>query len=106
MHEPVQRLRQLLAGRPLTVELRRRIEHRIRLYADRLNRRLAAEGDTDPYRVDDDRELAHVIMFLVETKLDEDEDAHGLTSDQATGELITREQADERERRRRTGRRP
>jgi hypothetical protein len=78
MPDPNQRLRQLLADRPLTVQLEQRLEHRIRLYADRLNRRLAAQGDTDPYSVDEDHELAHVIMFLAETKLDEDEQAHGL----------------------------
>jgi hypothetical protein len=100
MTDPAQHLRQMLAERPLTVQVEQRLEHRIRLYADRLNRRLAAQGDTDPYRVDDDHELAHVIMFLAETKLDEDEHADDLTSDHATGQLIPREQADKRERRR------
>jgi hypothetical protein len=40
----------LLAQRPLVVELERIVERRVRLYADRLNRRLASAGDSDPLR--------------------------------------------------------
>jgi hypothetical protein len=98
--DPRDRLSRLLASRPLTVQLEGRLEHRIRLYADRLNRRLASEGDTDPYDVDDDDDLANVVMLLCEANLDQDEDAHGLASDQATGELRSRELADEQAKRR------
>ena len=98
---PDDRLGDLLAHRPLTVELELRLERRIRLYADRLNQRLAKEGDTDPYQLDHDEDLANVIMLLCETKLDEDEHAAGLASNQITGRLVSREQADEHARRRR-----
>jgi len=89
------RLRDLLASRPLRVELTLPLERRVRLYADRLNQRLAAQGDTDPYDV----ELANVIMLLC--AFDDDEQTSGLASDQATGRLISRELADEQARRRR-----
>ena len=95
------RLHDLLASRPLTVQLELRLERRARLYADRLNRRLAAQGDTDPYDVDQDEDLANVLLLLCETQLDEDEHANGLASDQITGHLTSREQADEHARRRR-----
>jgi hypothetical protein len=39
-------------------------------------------------------------MYLCEAKLDEDEDAHGLASDQVTGALHSRELADEQAKRR------
>ena len=91
----------LLAHRSLVVRLELRLERRIRLYADRLNRRLAAYGDAIPYDVEDDRDLASLVMLLCETSLDEDEDASGLTGDQITGHLISREVADEQSRRKR-----
>jgi hypothetical protein len=75
MGDPHHRLRELLACRPLTVQLEQRLEHRVRRYADRLNQRLAAEGVDDPYVLDGDQELANVVMFLCEAKLDEDERA-------------------------------
>src|SRR5206468_4356198 len=53
MGDPGDRIRDLLASRRLTVELEQGLERRARLYADRLNQRLATHGDTDPYDVDD-----------------------------------------------------
>ncbi len=94
------RLRDLLADRPLTVALELRLERRARLYADRLNRRLPAQGDTDPYNIDVDEDLANVLMLLVETALDDDERACGLASSQITGHLISLEVAEETRRRR------
>jgi hypothetical protein len=101
--DPDDRLHDLLARRPLSVELELRLERRVRLYADRLNRRLAEQGDTDPYDVELDEDLANVIMLLCETKLDEDELAGGLASDQISGRLTSRDVADERVRRRQCG---
>jgi hypothetical protein len=94
------RIRDLLASRRLSVELEQQLERRARLYGDRLNQRLAAQGDTDPYDVDDDHDLAQILMLLAETALDHDEHATGLASDPVTGHLISRELADERARRR------
>jgi hypothetical protein len=95
------RLHDLLANRAVRVQLELRLERRLRLYADRLNRRLAAQGDTDPYDLGDDDDLANVIMLLCETQLDEDEAGNGLASDQVTGRLLSREVAHESARRRR-----
>jgi hypothetical protein len=90
----------LLVSRRLTVELEQGLERRARLYADRLDRLLAAQGDTDPYDVIDDDDLAQILMLLAETALDHDEHTTGLASDPVTGHLISRELADERARRR------
>jgi len=95
MDQPDDRLRDLLADRPLTVQLELRLERRARLYADRLNQRLAAQGDTDPYNPGVDEDLANVLMLLVETALDDDERACGLASSHITGHLISLEVADE-----------
>jgi len=100
MDQPDDRLRDLLADRPLTVALELRLERRARLYADRLNQRLAAQGDCDPYNIDVDEDLANVLMLLVETALDDDERACGLASSQITGHLISLEVAEEASRRR------
>ena len=80
-------LNDLLAARPLSVELELRLERRARLYADRLNQRLGAQGDADLYDIDDDRELAQILMLLCETALDNDDDA----SDPITGHLRPRD---------------
>ena len=76
------------------------IERRIRLYADRLARRLAELGDDDPYDLDDDRDLAGLLMLLCEAALDMDERNSGLGADPLTGQLRSREVADEEARRR------
>ncbi len=99
MSEPGDRLRDLLADRPLTVRLEAGLERRARLYADRLNGRLAKQGDTDPYDTRRDDELANVLMLLAETALD-DERACGLASDPVTGQLTSWEVAEETGRRR------
>jgi hypothetical protein len=57
-----------------------------------------------PYAVDDDRELAAVVMLLCEAALDADEQQSGLAADPLTGELRSREVAEERGRRRRARR--
>lgn len=75
LHDIADRLADLLASRPLTVQLERRLEDRARQYADRLNKRLAAGGDTDPYDVGRDEDLASMIMLLCETQLDEEDEA-------------------------------
>lgn len=94
-------LNDLLARRPLLVDLELWIERRVRLYADRSNRRLALEGDTDPFDVDDDGDLAQVIMLLCEEGLAHDERESGLACDELTGRLFSREIAEEHLRRRR-----
>ncbi len=93
-------LEDLLSERPLTVALELTIERRIRLYADRLARRLAELGDDDPYDLDDDRDLAGLLMLLCEAALDMDERNSGLGADPLTGQLRSREVADEEARRR------
>jgi hypothetical protein len=67
------RMADLLSHRPLVVDLERPLERRVRAYAQRLNYRLAATGDNDLYKVNDDVELAQVVMLLCETALDADE---------------------------------
>jgi len=89
-----------LAQRPLVVELERIVERRVRRCAERLNRRLASAGASDPYVVDDGRELARVVMLLCEAALEADEQRSGLAADPLTGELRSREVAEERDRRR------
>lgn len=64
---------ELLEHRGLEVDLEATLERRIRAYAQRLNARLALEGDRDPYDLGDDEELGTVIMLLCETALDADE---------------------------------
>jgi hypothetical protein len=68
-----QRLYDLLAHRPLQVDLELTIERRVHAYAQRLNVRLAQTGDSDPYDTSQDGDLAQVIMLLCETALDSDE---------------------------------
>jgi hypothetical protein len=75
MSTDTRRLQDLLAHRPLQVDLELTIEHRVHAYAQRLNARLAQTGDSDPYDTRDDRDLAQVIMLLCETALDSDEHA-------------------------------
>lgn len=67
------RVRELLASRPLTVELELLLERRVREYGERLNTRLAQSGDDDLYDLADDRDLAQLVMLLCETALDAEE---------------------------------
>ena len=67
-----ERLREMLEHRELTVDLEGALERRVRAYGERLNARLAVEGDDDPYDLDDDRDLAQVVMYLCETALDDE----------------------------------
>ena len=90
----------LLSERPLTVALELTVERRIRLYADRLARRLEQVGDDDPYDIDNDRDLAGLVMLLCEAALDMDERNSGLAADPLTGQLRSRDVADEEARRR------
>jgi hypothetical protein len=92
------------AQRPLEVALEDRLERRIRLYADRLNRRLAPPDAPQLVAVDDDRDLAEVVMLLCEIALEFDERQAGLAADLRSGELRSRELADEHARRRRARR--
>ena len=85
--------------RPLTVALEARVERRIRLYADRLNRRIAPPDDHDLFDVDDDDDLAATVMLLCEIALENDERRSGLAAHALTGELCSREIADEHLRR-------
>jgi hypothetical protein len=68
-----QRLRELLASRRFEVDLEPGLERRVRAYGERLNARLALEGDRDPYDLGEDQELAAVIMLLCEAALDAEE---------------------------------
>jgi hypothetical protein len=74
------RLRELLANRPLTVDLELVVERRVREYGAQLNARLALEGDRDPYDLSDDEELAAVIMLLCEAALDAEEQAEDVST--------------------------
>jgi hypothetical protein len=74
------RLRELLAHRPLTVDLELVVERRVREYGARLNARLAESGDGDLYDLADDGELAAVIMLLCEAALDADEQAEDVST--------------------------
>jgi hypothetical protein len=67
------RLVEMLASRRLEVDLELGLERRVRAYAERLNARLALEGDRDPYDLGNDDELAAAIMLLCETALDAEE---------------------------------
>jgi hypothetical protein len=75
MSTGTQRLHDLLAHRPLQIDLELTIERRVHAYAQRLNARLAQSGDSDPYDTSQDGELAQVIMLLCETALDSDQHA-------------------------------
>jgi hypothetical protein len=75
-----QRLRELLASRRLEVDLEVAIERRVRAYGERLNARLALEGDHDPYDLSDDEELAAVIMLLCEAALEAEEQREDASS--------------------------
>ena len=86
--------------RPLTVALEARLERRIRLYADRLNRRIAPPDNHDLFDVDNDDDLAATVMLLCEIALENDERRSGLAAHALTGELCSREVADEQLRRR------
>ena len=86
--------------RPLTVALEARLEWRIRLYADRLNRRIAPPDNHDLVDVDNDDDLAATVMLLCEIALENDERRSGLAAHALTGELCSREVADEQLRRR------
>jgi hypothetical protein len=70
-----ERLRDLLAHRPLEVDLELTLERRVRAYAQRLNHRLARSGDHDLYDTRKDAELAQVVMLLCETALASEEQA-------------------------------
>jgi hypothetical protein len=61
---------EVLEHRGIEIDLEPLLERRIRGYAERLNTRLAAEGDRDPYDLSDDWDLAAVIMLLCEAGLD------------------------------------
>jgi hypothetical protein len=89
----------LLAQRPLTVALELILERRVRLYADRLNRRLGESGDSDLYNVDEDEDLAQIVTLLCEIALEADERRSSL-ADPLTGEMRSRELVEERARRR------
>jgi muconolactone delta-isomerase len=96
--------------RPLTVALEARLEWRIRLYADRLNRRIAPPDNHDLFDVDNDDDLAATVMLLCEIALENDERRSGLADHPLTGELCSREIAEEHVRRQlgawRSARRP
>jgi hypothetical protein len=96
----------LLAQRPLTVALELILERRVRLYADRLNRRLGESSDSDLYNVDEDEDLAQIVMLLCEIALEADERRSGLAADPLTGEMRSRELVEERARRRTRPSRP
>jgi hypothetical protein len=85
--------------RPLSVTLEARLERRIRLYADRLNRRIAPPDNHDLFDVDNDADLAETVMLLCEIALENDERRSGLAAHPLTGELCSREIADEHLRR-------
>ena len=67
-----ERLQEMLEHRELVVDLEGTLERRVRAYGERLNARLAAERDDDPYDLEDDRDLAQVVMFLCEAALDDE----------------------------------
>jgi hypothetical protein len=92
--------------RPLTVALEARLERRIRLYADRLNRRIAPPDNHDLFDVDNDDDLAATVMLLCEIALENDERRSGLAAHEVTGELCSRELADEQLRRELAATRP
>jgi muconolactone delta-isomerase len=85
--------------RPLAVVLEARLERRIRVYADRLNRRIAPPDNDDLFDVDNDDDLAATVMLLCEIALENDERRSGLAAHPVTGELCSRELADEHRRR-------
>lgn len=96
--------------RPLTVALEGRLERRIRLYADRLNRRIAPSDNHDLFDVDNDDDLAATVMLLCEIALENDERRSCLAAHPLTGELCSRDVAEEHLRRQlgawRSARRP
>jgi hypothetical protein len=69
----VERWLELLEHRRVEVDLEARLERRVREYAERLNVRLAREGDRDPFDLANDEDLAGVIMLLCEAGLDADQ---------------------------------
>jgi hypothetical protein len=71
---------ELLEHRRLEVDLEATLERRTRAYAERLNARLALEGDRDPFDLSDDQELAAVIMLLCEAALAADEQREDASS--------------------------
>jgi hypothetical protein len=87
--------------RPLTVALEARLERRVRLYADRLNRRIAPPDNHDLFDVDNDDDLATTVMLLCEIALENDERRSGLAAHAVTGALSSLEVAEEHRRRQR-----
>ena len=71
---------ELLEHRRLEVDLEPALERRIRAYAERLNGRLALEGDRDPYDLSEDQELGAVIVLLCEAALDAEEQREDTSS--------------------------
>jgi hypothetical protein len=71
--QSAERWLELLEHRGLEVDLELPLERRIRAYGERLNARLALDGDREPYDLSDDDDLAAVIMLLCEAALDADE---------------------------------
>ena len=85
--------------RLLEVALELRVERRVRLYTDRLNRRLAPPDGRDLLDVEDDSDLAASVMLLCEIALERDERDSGLAADPFTGEVCSRLLVDEQTRR-------
>jgi muconolactone delta-isomerase len=81
--------------RPLTVALEARLERRVRLYADRLNRRLAPPDNRDLFDVDNDDDLAATVMLLCEIAVENDERRSGLAAHPVTGALCSQDVATE-----------
>lgn len=92
----------LIRSRPIWFDLCEADENRFRLYVDRINHGLFADDPLDP---DDDEDMAVAIMGLATYALHLDETEHGLAGT-AFGDVIPKEQADERVQRLRERGRP